>query len=105
MTSSNVFDLIVGAADYVTVDFINDLDRSLNNEIVTAVTWTVEKAAVATLVGGSPAVDAGGRYGSAKFTAVAEGVTRVLVEATTSNPAATPREYIFIRVYVPPSSL
>lgn len=101
----NVFDLIVGASDFVTVDFINDLDRSINDEVVTGVTWTVENEAVATYVSSSSAVDAGGRYGSAKFSAVADGVTRVLVEATTTNPAANVREYIFIRVYTPPSSL
>jgi len=105
MGSSNVLDLIVGSDDYMTIDFINDLDRTINNEIVTGVAWDVEDTAVATFVGGSSAVDAGGRYGSAKFNAVAEGVTRVLVTATTTNPAATPKEYFFIRVYTPPSSL
>ena len=103
--SSNVLDLIVGAADYMTIDFINDLDRTVNDEIVTGVAWDVENTAVATYVGSSSAVDADGRYGSAKFSAVAEGVTRVTVTATTSNPAASPKEYFFIRVYTPPSSL
>lgn len=102
---TNVFDLIAGGADYVTVDFINWLDRTINNEIVTGVTWDVENTAVATYVNSSSAVDAGGRYGSAKFNAVADGVTRVLVTATSSNPAASIKEYIFIRVYTPPSSL
>lgn len=102
---SNVFDLIVGASDFVTVDFLNDLDRLNNNEVLVSVTWDVENTAVATYVNSSAAVDAGGRYASAKFTAVAEGVTRVTLTATTSNPAAAPKEYIYLRVYAPPSSL
>jgi len=105
MGSSNVFDLIVGASDYFTLDFINSLDRTVNNEEVTGVTWDVEDTAVATYVSASSAVDADGRYGSAKFDALAEGVTRVTATATTTNPAASPKEYIFIRVYTPPSSL
>lgn len=103
--SSNVFDLIIGASDFVTVDFINNLDRLNNNETVTAVTWDVEDTAVATYVSSSSAVDADGRYGSAKFTAVGEGITRVMVTATTTNPTASPKEYIYLRVYTPPSSL
>ena len=102
---SNVFDLITGAADYITVDFINHLDRTLNNEIITGVTWDVEDAAVASYVAASSAVDADGRYGSAKFNALAEGVTRVTVTATSSNPAASIKEYLFIQVYTPPSSV
>jgi len=102
---SNVFDLIVGASDFVTIDFLNDLDRTTNNEVVTTAAWDVENTAVATYVISSSAVDADGRYASAKFIAVAEGITRVTVTATTSNPAASPKEYFFIRVYTPPSSL
>lgn len=102
---SNVFDLIVGASDFVTLDFLNNLDRTVNNEVVTSASWDVEDTAVATYVNSSSAVDAGGRYASAKFTAVAEGITRVMVTATTSNPAAAPKEYFYIRVYTPPSSL
>lgn len=101
----NVFDMITGSADFVTVDFINDLDRLNNDESVTAVTWTVENTAVASYVASSSAVDADGRYGSAKFNALAEGITRVMVQATTTNPTANPYEYIYIRVYTPPSSL
>jgi len=103
--SSNVFDLIVGASDYVTLDFINALDRVVNNEVVTSVTWDVEDTAVTSYVNSTSAVDAGGRYGSAKFNALAEGVTRVTATATTSNPAATVKEYFFIRVYTPPESV
>lgn len=103
--TDNVFDLITGGADFITVDFINHLDRTVNDEIVTSVAWDVESTDIATYVSSSSAVDADGRYGSAKFNAVAEGVTRVTVTATTSNPAASIKEYIYIRVYTPPSSL
>jgi hypothetical protein len=104
-TNSNVFDFIVGQSDFATVDMIKNLDRSLNAQVISSAVWEVENTGVATYVNSSSAVDAGGRYISAKFTAAADGVTRVKVTATTTSPTATIVEYILLRVYTPPSSL
>lgn len=105
MGSSKVFEFIVGQSDFITADLLNSLDKTVNDQTIASATWTVEDEAVATLVVSSEAVDASGRYISARFAAVADGITRILITATAANPTATIKDYVLLQVYTPPSSL
>ena len=104
MGSNKVFEFIVGQSDYITVDMLNALDKTANDQAVASAAWVVEDEMVATLVASSEAVDETGRYVSAKFTAVGEGLTRILLTATAANPTATLVEYVLLQVYIPPIS-